>query len=188
MKLSSENAESIALTAVVSQEMPVLELTEHLLGVTGKDPARIRELLLRGTLVAGGTRFRWAGWPVSLAEVDTLLESFPDPDPSRAFNAERCNRVVLVTEGGPIGFTPQIASKRGWFARRHFWQALLEECAGVEYVDYVYRERADRYRAALSREAANRVTRQSKLLQHRQLGGRIRNAIVQSVEFYCIRT
>ncbi len=165
-----------------------MELIEHLLGFTGKDQGRIRELLLRGTLVAGGTRFRWAGWPVTVAEVETLLKSFPDPDPSRAFIVEHCNRVVLVTESGPIGLTPQIASNRRWFARRHFWQGLLEECTGVEYVDYVYRERADRYRAVLSREAARRIGEQGKLLQHRQLGGRIRAAIVRSVEFYCVRT
>ena len=62
VKLSSEAAESISITPVVVQEMPVRELVEHMLGVTGKDEARIRELLLRGTLVSGASRFRWAGW------------------------------------------------------------------------------------------------------------------------------
>ena len=42
-------------------EMPMRELVEHMLGVTGKDEARVRELLLRGTLVSGASRFRWTG-------------------------------------------------------------------------------------------------------------------------------
>ena len=68
VKLSSEAAESISITPVVVQEMPVRELVEYMLGVTGKDEARIRELLLRGSLVSGASRFRWTGWDVDLAE------------------------------------------------------------------------------------------------------------------------
>ena len=39
VKLSSEAAESISLTPVVVQELPIRELVEHMLGVTGKDVA-----------------------------------------------------------------------------------------------------------------------------------------------------
>jgi len=56
VKLSSEAAESISITPVVVREMPVRELVEYMLGVTGKDEARIRELLLRGSLVSGASR------------------------------------------------------------------------------------------------------------------------------------
>ena len=35
VKLSSEAAEAIAMTPVVVQELPVRELIEHMLGVTG---------------------------------------------------------------------------------------------------------------------------------------------------------
>ena len=66
VKLSSEAAESISITPVVVQEMPVGELVEYMLGVTGKDEARIRELLLRGSLVSGASRFRWTGWDAGL--------------------------------------------------------------------------------------------------------------------------
>ena len=62
VKLSSEAAESISITPVVVQEMPVRELVEYMMGVTGKDEARIAELLLRGSLVSGASRFRWVGW------------------------------------------------------------------------------------------------------------------------------
>jgi hypothetical protein len=73
VKLSSEQAGAISLTQVVVQEMPVRELVEHMLGYTGKDEARVRELLLRGTLVSGASRFRWAGWEPEPDEVAELL-------------------------------------------------------------------------------------------------------------------
>src|SRR5450756_1325760 len=75
VKLSSEAAESISITPVVVQEMPVRELVEYMLGVTGKDEARIRELLLRGSLVSGASRFRWTGWDAGLAVSYTHLRA-----------------------------------------------------------------------------------------------------------------
>src|SRR5512142_1355841 len=95
VKLSSEAAESISLTPVVVQEMALRDLIEHMLGVAGKDEARIRELLLRGTLVSGASRFRWAGWEADLDSLRELLASFPDSEPGRVFAAERCIRAVL---------------------------------------------------------------------------------------------
>src|SRR5215831_7373513 len=95
VKLSSEAAESIALTPVVVQEMAVRDLIAHVLGVTGKDEARIRDLLLRGTLVSGASRFRWAGWEAEPAGLQELLATFPNPEPSRPFTADACVRVIL---------------------------------------------------------------------------------------------
>ena len=68
VKLSSEAAGAISFTPVVVQELPMRELVEHILGVTGKDEPRIGEMLLRGTLVSGASRFRWEGWEADLAD------------------------------------------------------------------------------------------------------------------------
>src|SRR5689334_14193150 len=95
VKLSSEAAESISITPVVAREMPLAELVEYMLGVTGKDEGRIRELLLRGTLVSGASRFRWVGWEAEPQELRDLLTMFPDPEPERPFAAERCVRAIL---------------------------------------------------------------------------------------------
>ncbi len=62
VKLSSEAAEAISLTPVVVQEMPMRELVEHMLGVAGQGRGAHPRMLLRGTLVSGASRFRWAGW------------------------------------------------------------------------------------------------------------------------------
>ena len=83
VKLSSEVAEAISITPVVVQELAVRELVEHLLGIAGKDERRIRELLLRGTLVSGASRFRWAGWDADIESLRELLATFPDADPAR---------------------------------------------------------------------------------------------------------
>ena len=95
VKLSSEAAESITITPVVVRDIPARELVEYMLGVTGKDVARVHELLLRGTLVSGASRFRWTGWDADLDSIHGLLETFPDPDPARPFDAAQCVRAVL---------------------------------------------------------------------------------------------
>src|SRR6185295_8127410 len=129
VKLSSEAAESISITPVVVQEMPVRELVEYMLGVTGKDEARIGELLLRGSLVSGASRFRWQGWEVDRDAVRTLLATFPDPDPAR-----------------------EAAARKGRFQRASFWDIAMGIAGGgvMGYVSYSYRERCDRYLRELS--------------------------------------
>src|SRR5438128_12430511 len=99
VKLSSEAAESISITPVVIRDIPMRELIEHMLGITGKDGPRLHELLLRGTLVAGASRFRWTGWDADSDAIRSLLATFPDPDPGRPFSAERCVRAALR---GPV--------------------------------------------------------------------------------------
>ena len=79
VKLSSEVAEAISITPVVLQELPVRELVEHLLGIAGKDESRIREILLRGTLVSGASRFRWAGWDADVAKPPRAAGDFSRP-------------------------------------------------------------------------------------------------------------
>ena len=87
VKLSSEAAEGISITRVVVQDLPVRDLVEHMLGITGKNEARVRELLLRGTLVSGASRFRWTGWDADLDGLRELLATFPGDDPARPFAA-----------------------------------------------------------------------------------------------------
>src|SRR6476659_10988077 len=95
VKLSSEAAEAISLTPVVVREIPIRELVEYMLGVTGKDESRVRELLLRGTLVSGASRFRWNGWEADPQALIDLLATFPDPEPERPFAPERSVRAIL---------------------------------------------------------------------------------------------
>jgi hypothetical protein len=130
VKLSSEAAEAISLTPVVLQELPIRELIEHMLGVTGKDEARIRELLLRGTLVSGASRFRWAGWESDLEGIRAILSTFPDPDPSRVFVAERCVRAILRGGRQAIEIPREAGMRKGLFRRESFWDLLMGVVSG----------------------------------------------------------
>src|SRR5207244_2792838 len=102
VKLSSEAAESISITPVVLRDVPIRELVEHMLGVTGKDTPRLHELLLRGTLVSGASRFRWSGWDADPADIEGMLTTFPDRDPQRPFASELCIRATLRGAGRRI--------------------------------------------------------------------------------------
>src|SRR5260370_14738841 len=155
VKLSSEAAEYISLTPVVVQEMPVRELVEHMLAITGKDETRIRDLLLRGALVSGASRFRWSGMDADAGSLQALLASFPDPDPSRPFAAARCVRAVLRGPRQPIGIPREIGMRRGFldriFGRASFWDLLMGIAASGDhgYGGYFFLAAAENYLRAL---------------------------------------
>jgi len=130
VKLSSEVAGAISITPVVLQELPVRELVEHLLGVAGKDESRIREILLRGTLVSGASRFRWAAWEADLESLRELLATFPDADPSRPFAAAGCIRAILRGGRHAIEIPREAAARKSLFQRKTFWDLLMEVIGG----------------------------------------------------------
>jgi hypothetical protein len=193
VKLSSEAADYVSLTPVVVQEMPLRELVEHMLGITGKDEARVRDLLLRGTLVSGASRFRWTGWAPDATSVRSLLASFPDPDPARPFDALHCVRAVLKGPRQPIVIPHDVGANRGVLTRilrrKSFWDLLMgiAEAAGPIYSDYSYRDRADVYHSSLPGPEAQRVRDASRLVRYTALEAQIRNAPMESAEFYVAR-
>src|SRR3954466_6123165 len=125
VKLSSEAAEAISITRVVIQDLAIRDLLDHILGVTGKDEARIAELLRRGSLVSGASRFRWEGWETDAAALPELLAEFPDPDPRRAFLPAKCVRAVLQGSR-PIQLPREAVARKGLFQRATFWDALMD--------------------------------------------------------------
>jgi len=147
VKLSTEAAEAISITPVLVQELPVRELVEHMLGVTGKDESRIRELLLRGTVVSGASRFRWAGWEPELDSLRELLATFPDPEPERPFAGDRCVRAILRGGRQPIEIPREAVDRKALFHRESFWGVLIQVivAAPLVYAGYSYRDRPDRY-------------------------------------------
>lgn len=189
VKLSSEAAETASITPVVVQEMALAELVELMLGLAGKDAARIHELLLRGTLVSGASRFRWPGWDAGRADIEELLARFPDPDPARPFDAGHCILVTLAGAGKQIPLPMEVAGRRRLLARRSFWDLLIEVAASEPpaYLDYSYKERADRYRRTLSREAAARLRSEADLLAYSTLAEQVRAWALEAADFYVRR-
>jgi hypothetical protein len=189
VKLSSEAAEAISLTPVVVQELATRELIEHMLGITGKDEARICELLKRGTLVSGASRFRWAGWDADTEAVREILATFPDADPSRTFDTMRCTRTIL--RGGRLALEiPRAAGERkGMFQRSSFWDLLMEVAAGgsAAYGGYSYKERADRFQRVLTITEAERIRAGSEAVRYSTLRDQVRAGVFGQMELYCGR-
>jgi len=189
VKLSSEAAEAISLTPVVAQDFPVRELIEHMLGITGKDEARLCELLRRGTLVSGASRFRWAGWEAEIEGLREVLATFPDPDPARPFVAERCLRAILRGGRQTVDVPREVGARKGLFQRASFWQLLMEVAGAgsATYGGYSYKDRADRYWRELTVAESERIRAASDGLRFSTLRGQIRAVGFTQVELYTAR-
>ena len=189
VKLMSEAAGYISLSPVVVQELPVRDLIEQILAVTGKDEPRIRETLLRGTMAAGASRFRWTGWDADADELRRLLAGFPDPDPARPFLAERCICVVLAGGRQEVTILRDAAARRRWFGRRTFWDDLMAVAgeSAAAYAEYSYRHRADRYVRELSHDEAARIRRAAARARFPALCDRVRPPAFARAELFAER-
>jgi hypothetical protein len=189
VKLSSEAAGAISLTPVVVEELTVGELVDHILGLTGKDAARIREILLRGTLVSGASRFRWQGWDAAAADVEEVLGTFPDAEPERPFARERCGRAALRGAHGTLEIPRAAGERKGWMRRTSFWDVAMDVAAapGLGYAGYSYRDHADRYRRDLTGEDRARLEAAGGLLCYSSLRDQLRTAAWVAMELYVER-
>ena len=189
VKLSSEAAEAISLTPVVVQDLPLRDLVEHMLGVTGKDEPRICDILLRGTLVSGASRFRWAGWQPDPDSLRELLSTFPDPEPSRPFAAERCIRATLRGGRQPIEIARDAGARKSLFQRESFWDLLFAVIAAapVAYSAYSYRDRADRYLREFTHSEADRIRAAASSVKFSTLRDQIQSAAFTQADLHVLR-
>ena len=175
VKLSSETAGAISITRVVMQDLPVRELVEHMLGVAGKDEGRIRDMLLRGTLVSGASRFRWSGWEADAESLRALLATFPNAEPQRPFAADRCLRAVLRGGRQAIELPREALLRKPLFQRGNFWETFLAVVVETrcEYVGYSYRDRADRYAREFNVAETARLCTAARMVKFRTLRERL---------------
>ncbi len=174
VKLSSEAAEYVALTPVVVQELPFAELMQHVATASGTNPARVREILKRGTLVSGASRFRWEGWECDAADAEAAVALLPQPEPRRRLDAACCLKATLASATSRIDVPREAAQPRRFLRRRSFWQCLLEASGDARYLTYSYRDRADHYRVELSTEACEQLKKDTDLLKFDGLKQQIR--------------
>ncbi|MBN9656806.1 MAG: hypothetical protein J0H49_01430 [Acidobacteria bacterium] len=174
VKLSSEAAEYVALTPVVVQELPFTELMQHVATAAGADPARVREILKRGTLVSGASRFRWEGWVCEEADAEAAVALLPKPDPGRRLDPACCLKATLASATSRIDIPREAALPRRFLRRRSFWQSLLAASSDTRYLTYSYRDRADHYRVELSAEACEQLRKDTALLKFDGLKQQIR--------------
>lgn len=183
VKLSSEAAESITISPVVVQDLPIRDLLEQMLAVTGKDEPRIREFLKRGSMVSGASRFRWAGWEAEVEPLRVMLASFPDPDPSRRFDPNHCIRAILRGGRQSIDVSRDAAERKSLFQRATFWDLLMEIAAtGTMYGGYSYRYRADRFIREFKSDEAGRLREAAKMVRFNSLRDQIQNLALGQVD------
>jgi len=189
VKLSSEAAEGISITRVVVQDLPVRELVEHMLGITGKDESRVREILRRGTLVSGASRFRWNGWEAESAELRQLLATFPGDEPGRPFQAERCVLAILLGGRQAIHIPREAGARKPLLRKNSFWDLLMETVAAGEivYLHYSYKDRADCYRVELTLAAAEKLRDGYRMVLYTTLRDQIRTLSFVRAELHVER-
>lgn len=149
VRYTEEEAEYMSVRPVVRQTFRQEELLDMILRVTGKDIARVRQILRAGSIIFHAYRYWWNALEADEAELREALRQFPDADPARAFRAAECVAVLLESGGAPgrppIEITRAEGSQTKIFRRRSFWTAVLNiaEAAPPAYEDYSYERRAD---------------------------------------------
>ena len=166
------------------------DLLERVLGATGKDEARIHEILLRGSLVAGASRFRWSGWEPDLAGIRALLATFPDPDPSRPFAAERCMRAILRGGHQAVEVPREAARHKRPFHNDSFWDFMMEVTAAAQmhYGGDSYRDRADRYIRDFTAAEVDQIRAGSSRVKYSTLREQILRSAFQQAELVVVRS
>jgi hypothetical protein len=187
VKISSEAADTIALSPVVVREMTRAELVAIIVASAGKDVVRVREILQRGSLVSGASRFRWDSFIVDEASVHELLSAFPSPDPTRPFSAASC--VSIVMRGGTerVEIDRVAAESRRWFRRRTLWEEILALAGTPAYTGYSYKVSADVYSAALNASGQERLRTAARLSPYSAIAARIEAAALDTIEFFVKR-
>ena len=147
------------------------ELIELILGLTGKDPVRIQEILTHGTFVSGQSRYRWSPLNTTEKELIDLLDRFPDIQPERPFEASLCYLVTFRGRRGNVHLPREVAEVRRWFKKISYWDALLEILENTEprYQTYSYSKHSDVYSTDLSLEMSHALLSKSALLKYTSL-------------------
>jgi hypothetical protein len=189
VKISSEAAGYLSISQVVVQQMPLPELVGVILGVTGKNLDRVCEVLRRGVLVADASRFRWPGWDADADAIRRVFDAFPDSDPLREFNEDLCVRAVLGGEHCRIEIAREAGQARPLLRRGSFWDALMRVAGAVRprYLEYSFKDKADRYRVDLSKDLAIQVYEAAKRLRYSAIKARIAASAIEWVELHTAR-
>lgn len=206
VKYTEEEAEYLSVRPVVKQTFQLAELVDMILGVTGKDPARVQQILRTGTLVFNFYRYWWTGFDAGAQELAAVLAQFPDADASRAFRADECSAAVLVGRSfqpspghvtlpaNGIELSRAEAQRKrlfGWmFSRKNFWDALMivSREAAPAYLGYSYLRRADIYSVEMTPEQAASLARAAeKLAPHSVRAHAAQISAAARILFLCLR-
>ena len=189
VKISSDAGEASPMTQVFVQRMDLHDLVERMLGYTGKDLELVRQVVARGSFVSGATRMRWDGFSISPDEAAVVLKDFPSAEPERTFDVLNCVGAQLLEGRIPIEIPSEAAAAKRLLRRKSFWDVLMQ-CAvaqPLEYVEYSYRLRSDRYRRVLLVAESTLLKEQTSLLAHAGLAQQIAENDFRILELFTHR-
>jgi hypothetical protein len=170
VRYTEEEAGYVTVRPVVRQTFRLDQLLDMILSVTGKDAARIQQILHSGTIVYHFFRYSWQGFEAGEAELSMALARFPDADPSRPFDAGECTLVIFESGGTHPKHLLEVdraaGLKRRIFRGKSFWERLGDIASGKKptYQGYFYNHRADIYRLDLNRENIAEITQAAERL------------------------
>lgn len=195
VRYTDEEAGYVTVRPIVRQTFRQDELLDMILSVTGKDAARVRQILQSGTIVYHFFRYSWTGFDADQTELTAALARFPDPDPTRAFVSGQCTAAIFESGGANPRHLMELphaaGSKRRMFHGQSFWERLLEiaDDGKISYHGYSYGRRADLYRLDLNGENSEQITEAVKRLAPRSLQSRVQAlSNTASVLFVCPRS
>jgi len=203
VKYTEEEAEYLSVRPVVKQTFQLAELVDMILGVTGKDPARVQQILRTGTLVFNFYRYWWTGLDANATELAVELARFPDADPSRPFRAEECSVALLVGKNflpahghvtlpaNGIELSRADAGRKRLLSRKTFWDALmvLPQDSVPAYLGYSYLRRADLYMVEISPDQAASLARAAEKLAPRSVRAHLEQiSAAARILFLCPRS
>jgi hypothetical protein len=193
VRRTEEDAGYVSLRPVVRQNFRLHDLLGLVLGVTGKDAVRVRQILRAGNVSFHAFRYSWEGFQVDEQELNLLLAPFPGAEPERVFRAAACTAALL--EGGQpmrplLDLERATIARRRWFRQNSFWDVLVETAARgpLAYDGYSYQWRGDRYRLLLPAESSRALSAAAQSLAPRDMRQHLR-ALERAVRiiFVCSR-
>ncbi len=202
VRYTEEEADNFSIRPVKRQTFRLRELVDMILRVTGKDQARVQQILKSGTLVYHFFRYWWPGFEADAAELSALLSEFPGDDPRRAFRAEGCTLIILepATPGRrAIEIERGAAERKPLFASKSFWDCLIALAAnsagaatagsaGISYAGYSFDRRADLFQVTLTAEQRQQLARDAAKLAPRVVRPKFETAgEIARVTFVCAR-
>ena len=176
VRYSDEEAGYVSLRPIVRQTFGVHELLDMVLRVTGKDAARVRQILRSGTIAYHYHRYWWTGFDAKKPNWREALARFPDADPTRDISRRKNLRRSCWSQAasqrersrGSSVARPRKSAGSGRAACGTFVIAPVRETA-PEYQGYSYEWNADVFRRDVTEEEASKLEAEAGNLAPRGL-------------------
>jgi len=189
VKYTEEEAEYLSVRPVVRQTFRLHELLDMILAVTGKDVARVQQILRSGTTVFHFYRYWWQGFEANNEELARLLAKFPDPQPDRPFRMQECTRVWLEASPTRAGLAIEkaAATRRRLLRRRSLWDCLAEwiTANAPHYEGYSFELHADCFVSELDAGRWRELRREMLRFAQRELRKAL-NALPEVHRLKCV--